>query len=214
MNWIFLPEQHGTLQSQMPLDIVLRWWRVLFFFSLSLVLHVWQTPRHKTYWLGAAFSLGALGEAIGWGARVAANPCPYSGQLMEMQLAALIMGMWSQQSLDIFLILRAKQFKLTYRSSTTAPAFTAAGIYGILTLVVPVIDREKSLLGPRLYLVIFMIVDFFSGSLQGIGGGTDTKPGTYTKVAGVIWQLLSTCVFAVLCQWVILRGMSSGAIRT
>lgn len=88
-------------------------------------------------------------------------------------------------------------------------------MYGILTLAVPIIGRDKSLLGPRLYLVIFMIVDFFSGSLQGIGGGmtaaafgggTDIKPGTYTMVAGVIWQLVSTRVFAVLCQLVILRA--------
>lgn len=87
-------------------------------FSLSLVLHVWQTFQHKTYWLGAAFSLGALGEVIGWGARLAANPCPYSGQLMEMQLAALIMGMWSQNQLNLFLISLAKQkrFKLTWNT--------------------------------------------------------------------------------------------------
>lgn len=187
-------------------------------FSLSLGLHVWQTFRDKTYWLGAAFSLGALGEVIGWGARLAAHPCAYSGRLMEMQLASLVMGMSSQTATryypHVLGISLGMQSKLTI-SSLAAPAFTAAGVYGILTLAVPVIGRDKSPLGPRLYLIIFMVVDFFSGSLQGIGGGmtaaafgggADTKPGTYTMVAGVIWQLVSTCVFGILCEWVILRA--------
>lgn len=82
------------------------------------------------------------------------------------------------------------------RCPTTAPAFTTAGIYGILCLVDPIVGRDKSSLSPRLYLIIFMIVDFFSGSLQAIGGGlagaafgnnTDPGPGTYIMVAGVVW---------------------------
>ncbi|KAJ5574313.1 uncharacterized protein N7459_008740 [Penicillium hispanicum] len=153
----------------------------------TLCLHAWQTTLHRRFWLGAAFCIGAFGELAGWIARLAAYPCPYSGRLMEMQLAALIM----------------------------APAFTTAGIYGILTLVIPIIGRDKSPLRPRLYLIIFMIVDFFSGSLQAIGGGlaassmaedADTRPGTYTMVAGVVWQLVSTCVFATLLEVVILRA--------
>lgn len=72
-------------------------------FSCTLALHLWQTARQRNFWLGAAFSIGALGEVIGWGARVAAYPCPYSTQLMEMQLAALIMGKL-QSGLDSYLL--------------------------------------------------------------------------------------------------------------
>ena len=183
-------------------------------FSCTLALHLWQTARHRKFWLGAAFSIGALGEVIGWAARVAAYPCPYSTQLMEMQLAALIMGML-QCGLDSYLLLDLRKDIEVLTMPNTAPAFTAAGIYGILTLVIPVVGRDKSLLSPRLYLIIFMIVDFFSGALQAIGGGltgaafgqgSDVRPGTYTMVAGVVWQLVSTCVFATLFELVILRA--------
>lgn len=96
-----------------------------------------------------------------------------------------------------------------------APAFTTAGIYGILALVVPIVGRDKSPLSPRLYLIIFMLVDFFSGSLQAIGGGLaaaafseneDPEPGTYTMLAGIAWQLAGTVVFALLLEFVIIRA--------
>jgi hypothetical protein len=58
-------------------------------------------------------------------------------------------------------------------------------------------------------------LDFFSLLLQAIGGGlasaafsqnTDPRPGTCTMVAGIIWQLASTCVFATLMEIVIFRA--------
>ncbi|PWY95893.1 hypothetical protein BO94DRAFT_530633 [Aspergillus sclerotioniger CBS 115572] len=61
-----------------------------------------------------------------------------------------------------------------------------------------------------------MTVDFFSLLLQVIGGGvagaafsTNTSywPGTYIMVAGIIWQLVSTCVFTTLLEYVIYRAM-------
>lgn len=59
----------------------------------TFITHIWQMIRHKQYWLGAAFILGSFGELLGWVARLAANPCPYSTILLEMQIATLIMGM-------------------------------------------------------------------------------------------------------------------------
>ncbi|KAL5358773.1 hypothetical protein BJX96DRAFT_173753 [Aspergillus floccosus] len=83
-----------------------------------------------------------------------------------MQLAALIMG-----------------------KSSIPPAFTTAGIYGVLSLMIPIIGQDKSPLRPNLYLIIFIAVDFFSLLLQAVGGGlvgaasgqnTSPWPGTYT----------------------------------
>ncbi|KAH1656061.1 hypothetical protein KXX15_006023 [Aspergillus fumigatus] len=92
-----------------------------------------------------------------------------------------------------------------------SPAFTTAGIYGVLGLMIPIIGQDKSPLQPNLYLIIFMMVDFFSLLLQAVGGGlagaafsqnSSPWPGTYTMVAGIIWQLVSTCVFATLVEYV------------
>ncbi|PYH89866.1 RTA1 domain protein [Aspergillus ellipticus CBS 707.79] len=61
-----------------------------------------------------------------------------------------------------------------------------------------------------------MTVDFFSLLLQAVGGGVAGAafsehisywPGTYTMLAGIIWQLASTCVFTTLLEYVIYRGM-------
>jgi hypothetical protein len=60
-----------------------------------------------------------------------------------------------------------------------------------------------------------MTVDFFSGTLQAVGGGiagaafnqnTDVWPGTCTMAAGIVWQFVSTCVFATLLELVISRA--------
>lgn len=57
-----------------------------------------------------------------------------------------------------------------------------------------------------------MTVDFWSLLLQAVGGGiagaafgahTSYWPGTYTMVAGIIWQFVSTCVFTTLLEYVI-----------
>lgn len=155
---------------------------MILFLGVTIV-HVWQAFRHRNIWLGLAFSLGTFGELVGWLGRTVAYRCLYSVKLLEMQLAALIM----------------------------APAFTTAGIYGVLGLMIPIIGQDKSPLQPNLYLIIFMMVDFFSLLLQAVGGGlagaafsqnSSPWPGTYTMVAGIIWQLVSTCVFATLVEYV------------
>ncbi|KAH2567324.1 hypothetical protein KXV70_005297 [Aspergillus fumigatus] len=142
---------------------------MILFLGVTIV-HVWQAFRHRNIWLGLAFSLGTFGELVGWLGRTVAYRCLYSVKLLEMQLAALIM----------------------------APAFTTAGIYGVLGLMIPIIGQDKSPLQPNLYLIIFMMVDFFSLLLQAVGGGlagaafsqnSSPWPGTYTMVAGIIWQL-------------------------
>ena len=62
-------------------------------FAGLFAVHVWQGLKYKSLWLGLAFSLGAFGEITGWLARTVAWRCLYSVRLLEMQLAALIMGL-------------------------------------------------------------------------------------------------------------------------
>lgn len=64
---------------------------MILFLGVTIV-HVWQAFRHRNIWLGLAFSLGTFGELVGWLGRTVAYRCLYSVKLLEMQLAALIMG--------------------------------------------------------------------------------------------------------------------------
>ncbi|KAF5857768.1 hypothetical protein ETB97_005299 [Aspergillus alliaceus] len=98
-----------------------------------------------------------------------------------------------------------------------SPTFTTAGIYCILSMIIPILGREKSPLNPRSYLIIFIGADFLSLILQGIGGGMSASalskdgnewPGTYTMVVGIIFQLVSLCIFAIFFEWVMFRAIS------
>ena len=72
--------------------------------------------------------------------------------------------------------------------------------------------RRYSLIGPTLYLSIFISFDLLSIVIRAVGGGLassaggktppgDTKPGTHTMLAGIIIQLVSMSTFAIL--WVL-----------
>src|ERR1700712_3441958 len=83
-------------------------------------------------------------------------------------------------------------------------------------MVIPILGYNTSPLRPRLYLIIFMSVDFASLLLQAIGGGMagaafsrheDTATATTIMVSGIIFQLGSTCIFATLFEIILYRGV-------
>ncbi|KAJ9666392.1 hypothetical protein H2201_003580 [Coniosporium apollinis] len=163
-------------------------------FTISASIHLYQSLRQtihnrRLWWLWLFF-IGASLECLGWIARTVTNPCPYSLTLFKMQLSVLI----------------------------SAPAFTQAGLYVILWAYVQVLGRHTSPVPPKLYLITILCLDVICLSLQAIGGGlagaafskrTDTQPGTTTMVVGIVTQLVSTCVFAVLLSVVFFRGWSA-----
>ncbi len=74
---------------------------------------------------------------------------------------------------------------------------------------------HTSPLPPKVYIITFLIVDVVCLSLQAIGGGlagaafsnkTSTVPGTNTMVVGIVTQLVSTCLFAVLLNYAFIKG--------
>ena len=139
--------------------------------------------------------LNSLGELIGWIGRASSSHCPYSTVLFEMQLATLIIGTTA-------LLLLEAETKLI----VVAPNFFTAGCYVILGRLIDRLGRQYSLISSKLYLYIFCGCDVISLVIQAIGGGRaaaafntvngDTKPGTDTMVAGIIFQLASITVFA------------------
>ena len=116
-------------------------------------------------------------------ARLASHWCSYSSTLFTLQIAILIMS----------------------------PAFTQAAIYVVLWVMIVILGRESSPVPPKLYLSICFSIDVICGTLQATGGGLaasafdagkSTQPGTTTMVVGIIFQLVSTCVFSLLLDWV------------
>ena len=84
--------------------------------------------------------------------------------------------------------------------------------------MIPILGQHTSPLKPKLYIIIFMTVDFFSLLLQGVGGGMagaafskkqDTTKATNIIIAGILFQLASTCTFVTLFEYVMWRGWST-----
>jgi len=85
-----------------------------------------------------------------------------------------------------------------------APVFFSAAAYITLGALIRIVGRSSSILSPRMYVIIFSTADVVSLVIQAIGGGsasvasnrgTNTKPGTNTMVAGILFQLATMVVF-------------------
>ncbi|KAI4253955.1 MAG: hypothetical protein LQ352_003378 [Teloschistes flavicans] len=157
-------------------------------FFLIFVAHCVQTAIKRQWWY-SLIALGALGELLGWIARIWASRCPYNSTAFSMQISVLII----------------------------APCFFSAAIYYILGQLIKLWGTQHSPISARLYLIIFAGFDLLSIIIQAIGGGTASKAsaaeppkstllGTHLMMAGIIIQLVSMCVFAILFLWVIWRA--------
>lgn len=90
--------------------------------------------------------------------------------------------------------------------------------------MIRVAGRHTSPIGPRVYLLIFSTCDVISLVIQAVGGALaslaetaeppkDTKPGTHTMVAGIVFQMASITVFAVLFVLFVVRARNSNLPR-
>ena len=151
------------------------------------------------------FVVGSGLECLGWIVRAAGYTCSYSRTLFTMQTAVLIMGTSAK-------INEESQHE---SNINTGPAWTQAGIYITLWVVIVLLGRHVSPLPPRTYLIICVCVDVVCLALQATGGGLagaayqkgkSTQPGTTTMVAGIIAQLVLASVFSVILAIVVSRG--------
>ncbi|RKL18161.1 hypothetical protein BFJ72_g15247 [Fusarium proliferatum] len=174
-------------------------------FGLSLLGHFVQFIR-KRQWTSFAFGVGALSmpnflsntanaisrrvytlltpvelaETIGWAGRTWSSECPYNNNAFLMQITTLII----------------------------APTFFTAGLYVILGALINRLGRQSSVLGPRMYAIVFLTCDVIALIVQAVGGAMastesdkidgDTKPGTNIMVAGIVFQMAAMVVFTVL----------------
>lgn len=89
-----------------------------------------------------------------------------------------------------------------------APTFFAAALYVLLGVLIRMLGPQSSLLSAKLYTIIFCTCDVISLVVQAIGGGMasvasgsadgNTAPGTHIMVAGIVFQLFTMTLFALL----------------
>ncbi|KAL8708410.1 MAG: hypothetical protein Q9220_006700 [cf. Caloplaca sp. 1 TL-2023] len=148
------------------------------FFGICMGIQLLQGLKYRSWTYLIAMGVGCLGELVGYIGRIIMNNNPWSDVGFEMQICCLII----------------------------APSFFAAAVYLTLKHLVLVFGPEHSRLQPKWYTWIFIGCDLFSLVLQGAGGGTAASAssqstqdvGSHLMLAGIVWQVFTLLVFAVL----------------
>ncbi|EED18599.1 conserved hypothetical protein [Talaromyces stipitatus ATCC 10500] len=148
---------------------------------------IWHTWRHKSFWIGLVSSLGEHLASSGDGS-LALWPADVPTWSNARNKACIVDYGYTYYHIFPHLLL----------------SLTTAGIYGILGLMIPIIDQDKSRLSPKLYLVIFMTVEFFSLLLQAVGGGVAGLRSAKTHLHGQVpipyRNHLATSIDLCLCH--------------
>lgn len=85
-------------------------------------------------------------------------------------------------------------------SLVIAPVFFSAAVYGLFGAIIPRIDVKASPLKPKLYSIIFIIIDVATLAVQGAGGAMagialgnneESETGTHIFVGGIAAQVCS-----------------------
>ena len=151
-------------------------------FALSLVVHIGQGIRYRTWTFLIAMGFGGLGEVIGYIGRIMSHNNPWNEDAFLTQIVCL----------------------------TIAPAFFAAAIYLCLSRIVTIYGAGISRMPPVYYTRLFIACDFVSLVLQAAGGGiasSSTKEasneppelGTHIMLAGVAFQVFTLSLFISMC---------------
>lgn len=145
-------------------------------FGLLLVAHIILCIWRKQHYVGICLSMGTACELAGYVGRCAS------------------IGNYSDQNAYLVQII----------CLTLAPALLMAGVYFVLALLTVIYGRKYSMLKPLFFSYVFVFCDFVSLVIQAAGGGSaavqlqqfgNTKPGTYTMIAGIAFQVLSMTIF-------------------
>lgn len=156
-------------------------------FALLLVAHLYQTIRLRS-WFFIVFPVGLFFEVVGYVARsLSAKKNPYN----------LI------------------YFILNYFFIVTAPVFLAAGIYTILSALIPRLGRKYSFLPPKVILWFFITSDVIAtitqvagAALIGVASSKRKDPTTANNIllGGLAYQVFSMGVYVVLTVTFLFRA--------
>ena len=150
-------------------------------FAFSLVLHLAQLLRHRTYYFGVPFVIGCAFETVGY-----------------------VMRLLSSQK-DPY---RVSFFVVQYFFIVVAPVFFSAGIYAVLSALIRKLGaRYSPLLGAKAILAVFISADVVATIVQvtgaakiGVAESNRDDPTTPNNIllAGLAVQVFSFLAFLVL----------------
>ncbi|GAA5873391.1 hypothetical protein JCM16303_001112 [Sporobolomyces ruberrimus] len=144
-------------------------------FALTLILHTAQVVISRKMWFMVCMSLGCLGEVIGWVFRLTSHWEPLNKDCYIGQIAILVIS----------------------------PTFFSAALYWCLGLIIQLVAPQHSLLSPKAFKINFVIADFISLVVQGVGGGIagsaisqpDLDLGSNIMLGGIVFQLFVMIVY-------------------
>ncbi|CZR66914.1 related to phospholipid-translocating ATPase [Phialocephala subalpina] len=161
---------YGYYPSE-PVNIIL-----VVIFAISLIVHLFQGIKSRSWTFLVALGLGTLAEAIGYVGRLLLRNDPFSKGYIGIQLVCL----------------------------TVAPAFIAAGIYLTLKHLIIVYGAGFSRLPPKWYTRIFILCDIVSiivqtaGAGMASGGPSLSKAGNDVMMIGLVFQVVTLAIFGIM----------------
>ncbi|KAH8811510.1 sphingoid long-chain base transporter RSB1 [Xylogone sp. PMI_703] len=146
------------------------------FFGISLIIHIYQGVKWRTWGFMCAMILGCISEIIGYAGRVLMWNNPFSFPGFMIQIVCI----------------------------TLAPAFYSAAIYLTLYKIVIYLSRSSCRFPPQLYYWIFIPCDIVSLALQATGGAMSSsstgsnQAGVDIALAGLSFQVFTLTVFILM----------------
>ncbi|KDQ16636.1 hypothetical protein BOTBODRAFT_236739 [Botryobasidium botryosum FD-172 SS1] len=164
-----------------PYNYVPTFWVCLTFvalFGLSGLLHLFQAFRSRKWWLIPTLVMCAIGEVAGW-----------SGRL------------WSSQNPPL-----KTPFVIQTTTTIVAPSFMSTALFIILGRLVKQLGTRYSRLSPKLYAIIFGVIDLTSLFIQALGGDKASNAktldganhGARIMLIGIIIQMVAITFYALL----------------
>ena len=128
-------------------------------FGVITIVQIQYMLRYKAWWMfflvaGAGFDL------MGWVARTIAHQCIFSDIINSLQISTLITGPGECRSART----------MTYTDVDPSAAWTQAGVYIALWLLIKAVGEQISPLPPHFYLWVCVCVDSVCLSMQAVGG--------------------------------------------
>jgi hypothetical protein len=155
-------------------------------FGVSMLIHLAQGIRYRTWFFASMMALGCIGEMIGYGGRVLLYQNPFSFDGFIIEICCI----------------------------TISPVFFAAAIYVSLAKVSNFLGPEACRFPVKIYVWVFVPCDIVSLILQAVGGalsstsvGSD-KSGEDITLAGLVFQVVTLAVFIAMALDYLFRYIS------
>ncbi|EPE33743.1 hypothetical protein GLAREA_06756 [Glarea lozoyensis ATCC 20868] len=189
----FGPDANCTL-ALCPVDASLQGYRPKFavqiafiaLFGISMLIHIAQGIRYRTWFFTSMMAVGCIGEMIGYAGRILLYKNPFSFDGFIVEICCI----------------------------TISPVFFAAAIYVSLAKVTNYLALEANRFPAKVYIWVFVPCDVVSLILQSVGGALSSsseggdKSGEYITLAGLAFQVFTLSVFIAMALDYVFRYLS------